>query len=127
MQKKEKKMKKPMKKPWSDMTFQEFFELAKDEETKQLWLEVLKKDGFTDEQINGMKMMKALDVLTNLFARTTELYEYALFKALEKKTLTPKDIQGSQQVLKSTEELIKLLEEEKQRLIKEKEKRQKKE
>lgn len=115
-----------MKKKLARMTFKEFFDLARDEETRQLWLEILKEEGFTEEQVNRMKITKAFDLLGSLFATASERYEYALFKALQEKTLTQKDLEGSKEILKSTEKLIQLLKEEEKRLKKLKEKEEKK-
>ena len=73
------------KKP-EEMTFQEFFDLVRDEELKQQILTLLKKEGFTEKQVNKMKME---EVNLYMSRQLKTLLDVELEKTTKKQKETP--------------------------------------
>lgn len=71
------------KKKSEEMTFREFFDLAKNEETKEKILVFLREKGFTEKQVNEMKMKEVFNLLQDVFIQYKTLIDVSLKKMRE--------------------------------------------
>lgn len=120
------------KKKSSEMTFKEFFEEAKKEgidseeiESTKCWiLNALCTEGFTEEQINDMKMEKVwkftLDIISVFMDQ--DMTEIAM--ALQQRIITPQQLQILNKFLKEFKEKLKNMVEELEEELKKKQKKE---
>jgi len=114
-----------------EMAFEEFFEKAKKkglyskeaESTKQWMLNALRSEGFTDAQINNMKMRKVWKFILDNVTVVVDQDTMEISMTLQQKIMTPQQLQILSKFAKDfTAELESMVEE----LERELEKKQKK-
>jgi len=124
------------KKKSVEMAFKEFFEKVKKkgldreevESTKQWMLNALRSEGFTDEQINDMKMQKVWKFILDNVTVVVDQATMEIGMALQQRIMTPQQLQILSKFAKDfTAELESMVEElERELEEKQKEKKRKK-
>lgn len=118
-----------------EMAFEEFFEKAKKkgldskeaESTKQWMLNALRSEGFTDEQINNMKMQKVWKFILDNVTVVVDQDTMEISMTLQQKIMTPQQLQILSKFAKDfTAELESMVEELERELEKKQKKKKKK-
>ena len=71
------------KKKSEEMTFREFFDLAENEEAKEQILAFLKEKGFTEKQVNEMRIKEVFNLLQDVLIQYKTLIDVSLKKMRE--------------------------------------------
>jgi len=123
------------KKKSVEMAFKEFFEKAKKEgmdnkeaeSTKQWMLNALRSEGFTDEQINNMKMQKVWKFILDNVTVVVDQDTMEIGMTLQQKIMTPQQLRILSKFAKDfTAELESMVEELERELEKKQKKKRKK-